>query len=56
MEFTEWRHNAAEKTEEKVLKTIDKILEDYEGNSRLGSQAIDDLMDCFKILHKIKQM
>lgn len=50
MEFKEWRMNAAEETEERVLKTIDEILEDNEGSSRLHSQDLDDLMDCWKIL------
>lgn len=53
MQYTEWRHNAAEKTEEMVLKTIDKIIEDYSSSSRLSSTALDDLLDCWKILCKL---
>lgn len=48
MEYGQWRMNCAEKTEEKVLKTVDRILED--SNGRLYSQELDDLMDCWKIL------
>ena len=45
MEYKEWRQNAAEETEERVLKTIDKILDDNEGSSRLHAQELDDLLD-----------
>lgn len=48
MEFTEWRNRAAEKTEEKTLKTIEHILED--SNGHLDSQELDDLKDCWKII------
>lgn len=48
MEFTEWRNRAAEKTEEKVLRTVDHILE--ESNGHLDSEELDDLKDCWKIL------
>lgn len=48
MEFTEWRNRAAEKTEEKVLKTVDHIIE--ESNGHLDSEELDDLKDCWKIL------
>ena len=48
MEFTEWRTRAAERTEEKVLKTVDHILE--ESNGHLDSDELDDLKDCWKIL------
>ena len=50
MEYKEWRQNAAEETEERVLKTIDKILDDNEGSSRLHAQELDDLLDCWKIM------
>lgn len=48
MEYGQWRMNCAEKTEEKVLKTVDRILED--SNGRLYSQELDDLKDCIHIL------
>ena len=48
MEFTEWRKRAAEKTEEKALKTVDHILE--ESNGHLDSNELDDLKDCWKII------
>ena len=50
MEYKEWRQNAAEEPEERVLKTIDKILDDNEGSSRLHAQELDDLLDCWKIM------
>lgn len=49
MEFKEWRQNMAEKSEEKVLKTMGKILEDSH-DCRLYSQDLDDLKDCVHIL------
>ena len=51
MEYTEWKHNAAEKTVHHVLKTIDKILED--AGSKLTAGELDDLKDCWKIIAKI---
>ena len=51
MEFAQWRVNCAEKTEEKVLKTIDKIMDD--SNGRLYSQDLDDIKDCWEILGEI---
>ncbi len=48
MEFTEWRKRAAEKTEEKALKTVDHILE--ESNGHLDTNELDDLKDCWKII------
>lgn len=53
MEFTEWRTRAAEKTEEKVLKTVDHILE--ESNGHLDSDELDDLKDCWKILCLVRE-
>ena len=53
MEYTEWRHNAAETTEKWVLKTVEKILDDASGSSRLTSTQLDDLKDCWKILCKL---
>ena len=50
MEFKEWRANASEETEKRVLKTIDEILEENAGMSRLHAQDLDDLLDCWKIL------
>lgn len=50
MEYKEWRHNMAESTEHRVLKTIGKILEENEGSCRLHAQDLDDLRDCWKIL------
>ena len=50
MEYKEWRQNMAEKTEERVLRTVDSILHDNEGSIRLHAQELDDLLDCWKIL------
>lgn len=49
MEYKEWRANSAEETEEKALKTLNKILEENR-DCRLYSQDLDDVKDCLKII------
>lgn len=53
MEFTEWRNRAAEKTEERVLKTMNHILDEASGH--LDGQELDDMKDCWKILRLIRE-
>lgn len=55
MEYNEWRANSAEKTEEKALKTLDKIL-DENSNCRLYSQDLDDVKDCLKIISMCRSL
>lgn len=49
MYYAEWEKHCCDRTCEKVLKTIDHILEN--SNSHLDSQELDDLKDCWMILH-----
>ena len=50
-EYLAWKKKCAERTTEKVLKTIDSIMED--SNGHLDHDDLDRLKDCWKILHCI---
>lgn len=51
---TEWKMRMADRTCEKVLKTIDQIMED--SNGHLDGDELDRLKDCWKILHCLQEM
>lgn len=46
--MNEWKKRCAEKSVEKVLKTIDHIMDD--SNGHLDDTELDELKDCWKIL------
>lgn len=52
--YDDWKARAMERSCEKVLKTVDHIID--EANGHLDSNELDDLKDCFKILHCIHCM
>lgn len=49
--YAEWEKDTMDRMKRKVLKTLNKICDDYSGTDRLGSQALDDVKDCMEILH-----
>lgn len=49
--YAEWEKDTMDRMKRKVLKTLNKICDDYSGTDRLGSQALDDVHDCMEILH-----
>lgn len=51
--YAEWEKDTMDRMKRKVLKTLNKICDDYSGTDRLGSQALDDVKDCMEILHYI---
>lgn len=53
-DYTEWKKRCAEHTMEKVLKTVDHIME--ESNGHLDDCELDELKDCWKIIHCIQDI
>lgn len=52
-DYVEWKRRMAEKTMEKVLKTIDHVLDD--ADSYLNMVELDELKDCWKLLCKVNE-
>lgn len=52
-DYMEWKRRMAEKTMEKVLKTIDHVIDD--ADSYLTMVELDELKDCWKLLCKISE-
>lgn len=52
-DYMEWKKRMADKTAEKVLKTIDHVLDD--ADSRLTMVELDELKDCWKLLCKVSE-
>lgn len=52
-DYMEWKKRMAEKTAEKVLKTIDHVLDD--AGSHLTMVELDELKDCWKLLCKVSE-
>lgn len=52
-DYMEWKRRMAEKTAEKVLKTIDHVLDD--ADSHLTMVELDELKDCWKVLCKVME-
>lgn len=50
----EWKMKLLDKTCDKVLRTIDHILE--EADSHLDDDELDMLKDCWKILHCLQEI
>lgn len=48
-DYTEWKKRVAERTCEKVLKTIEHVLDD--ADTHLDMVELDELKDCYKVLH-----
>lgn len=49
VDYTEWKKRVAERTCEKVLKTIEHVLDD--ADKHLDMVELDELKDCYKVLH-----
>ena len=54
METMEWKKRMADKVCEKLLKTIEHVL-DY-ADAHLDDYELDKLKDCYKILHILQEM
>lgn len=50
-DYSAWKKHCAEHTCDKVLKTIDHIID--EANGHLDGEELDRLKDCWKILHYV---
>ena len=54
MEYMEWKKRLTDKTCEKVLKTIEHILDD--ADKWLSDAELDELKDCYKILNHLQEV
>lgn len=51
MKYEEWLTNVSESTLKKLLKTVDKIVD--EADDRMSSTDIDNVKDCFNAISMI---
>lgn len=53
-DYAEWKKRCAEHTMERVLKTIDHIMDD--ADNHLDGEELDRLKDCWEIIHAMGEM